>query len=393
MIDNNRILEPNYLEGFRVGEIVQQVLKIIIIDDVSSGKLTKADIDKFKIERGTRSTFGLNYPLLSISKKVGKYDRYYSEPINCYGECLYLTNYWKKENKNLLIEWIRKRTIGGAIPSEFRGEEQVPYTPPKQGLDENRQLVYYHENVPEEQRVEGLCYQLECEYRELIYRFARNAFEDCFEESFPEFIPVVLCKECPSKIYINSDEYVAKKINQLIKQGKLVASDDIAKILRFNMRIAGEFIADDVPYIKIYFNQFDAKSADEYISMIINVLAHEFAHYLEYEYCKLNHAKHYQDARVSEAIADFYGGLYSRYRSEQVKHTFDLQVVEKRYNKWKEREGSGWPYAYALHFLNAPYKSKFSEYSDAEIDTACDKLREVFESTPNAKDAIDKLTK
>ena len=70
-----------------------------------------------------------------------------------------------------------------------------------------------------------------------------------------------------------------------------------------------------------------------------------------------------------------------------------MQVAEKRYNKWKERVGSGWPYAYSLYFLKKPYKDKFSEYSDAEIDVAREKLIEVFKSSLTAKDAINKLTK
>ena len=158
------------------------------------------------------------------------------------------------------------------------------------------------------------------------------------------------------------------------------------------MRIAGEFISGDVPYIKIYFNQFEAKSMEEYVSMIMNVLAHEFAHYLEFEYCKRYKVPHYQDERVSEAIADFFGLLFSCFRSELIITSFDLDVVDKRYNGWLAREGSGWPYAYALHFLRAPYKSKFSEYSIAEIDVAREKLRIVFQATPDVNAAFYKLT-
>jgi hypothetical protein len=131
---------------------------------------------------------------------------------------------------------------------------------------------------------------------------------------------------------------------------------------------------------------------EEYVSMVMNVLAHEFVHYLEHEYCKHNKVQHYQDVRVSEAIADFFGLLFSCYRSEIIRIAFDWDVVEKRYNAWIEREGSGWPYAYALHFLRAPYKSKFSEYSDAELDAACEKLRRVFKATTNAGVALDELT-
>lgn len=282
-----------------------------------------------------------------------------------------------------------------AIPCVFKGEEQDPFAPPERGNDSSEkysQLVTYNKNVSGSEKVEDLCGRIESEYRELVYHFARDVFGDYFKQDFPPLIKVHLCKECPSEIYLNSDSYVTKKVNELIKLGKMVSSSDVSKILRFNMRIAGEFVAGDDPYIKIYFNQFDAESMEEYVSMVMNVLAHEFAHYLEYEYCKRYKVQHYQDARVSEAIADFFGSLFSCYRSGIIRSAFDLAVVEKRYNGWIERKGSGWPYEYALHFLHAPYKSKFSEYSDAELDVACEKLRQVFKATTNARVALAVLT-
>lgn len=292
---------------------------------------------------------------------------------------------------------VKKKKNKVPLPSVFKGEEQVPYTPPKQGLDKNRQLVYYHQNVPVDQRVENLCHQLECEYLELVYNFAREIFVDSFEQAFPWPIKVLLCKECPSRIYQNSDAYVAKKINELVEKHQMVTSDDVSRILRFEERVAGIFSDKPEPHIEIYFNQYYLESEtpedrwDEYISKIAKTLAHEFAHYLEYEYCKRHGTKHYQDARVSEAIADFFGVLFSIYRSQSAKKVFDMYVAEKRYNTWKEREGSGWPYAYALYFLNKPYKDKFPEYSKTEMDASRDKLRRVFAATIDPEDAFKKL--
>jgi hypothetical protein len=84
-------------------------------------------------------------------------------------------------------------------------------------------------------------------------------------------------------------------------------------------------------------------------------------------------------------MADFFGVLYSRERG-------DSEIVEERYASWRRNDKNIWPYAYALHFLHAPYKSKFSEYSDAELDAACEKLRRVFKATTNAGVALDELT-
>jgi hypothetical protein len=327
---------------------------------------------------------------------------YYVDAIECYGEKLYLNSQWGMDSKRKekLIHWVRNWVYKNSEESVtilrvFKGEEQYPFVPPECGNDSSEEysrLVKYNANVSAVEKVEDLCGRIESEYRELVYHFARDILGGYFEQDFPPLIKVILCKECPSKIYLNSDAYVAKKFNELIKLGKTVSSADVSKILRFNMRIAGEFVPGNVPYIKIYFNQFDTESMEEYVSSVMNVLAHEFAHYLEYEYCKCYKVQHYQDARVSEAIADFFGSLFSCYRSGIIITSFDLAVVEKRYNGWIEREGSGWPYAYALHFLHAPYKSKFSEYSDAELDAACEKLRRVFKATTNAGVALDELT-
>ena len=85
-------------------------------------------------------------------------------------------------------------------------------------------------------------------------------------------------------------------------------------------------------------------------------------------------------------MADFFGVLYSHVRG-------DNAIVEERYTLWKRRNMNVWPYACALHLLRAPYKSKFSEYSDVEIDMACKKLREVFKASPNVAAAFDLLTR
>ena len=402
-MDFNRILEVGYLEGFPTFKIVKQVLRVILEQGVKTGTITKTEIEFFKVEKGPNSTFRLTQPLLSFDiMDITGHQSYYVDAIDCYGEKLYLNSQWgtNSKRKEKLIHWIRNWVYknsgeGVTIPRIFKGEEQDPLSPPKCGNDSSEEysrLVRYNTNVSGVEKVEDLCGRIENEYRELVYHFSRDIFGDYFKQDFPPLIKVLLCKECPSKIYLNSDYYVAKKINELINLGKMVSSVDVSKILRFNMRIAGEFVLEDVPYIKIYFNQFDAESMEEYVSMVMNVLAHEFAHYLEYEYCRRCKVQHYQDVHVSEAIADFFGLLFSCYRSEIIRTAFDLDVVERRYNGWLEREGSGWPYAYALHFLHTPYKSKFSEYSVAEIDVAREKLKIVFQATTDVRVAFCKLT-
>lgn len=110
MIDLTKI-SSTYLDGFKVGKIANQVLRSIIENGSSCGKITKTDIDIFKTEKGRRtSTFMISKPLLSLSKLDDKgYLRYYDEPIVCYGETLYLYKDWNNSDKELrdnLISWI-----------------------------------------------------------------------------------------------------------------------------------------------------------------------------------------------------------------------------------------------------------------------------------------------
>ena len=100
-----------YLDSFKVGEIANQVLRAIIQGGVNSGKISSAEIDEFKSRKGKRtSTFMLSLPLLAISRKDsnGK-NRYYEEPIDCYGEELFLNSQWPKKDNKIkanLIQWI-----------------------------------------------------------------------------------------------------------------------------------------------------------------------------------------------------------------------------------------------------------------------------------------------
>ena len=401
-IDLNKI-SKSYLQKFRACEIAKQVLRVIIEQGAANGSILKSNIDTFKIEKGrNKSTFMLAQPLLSSTiQDVTGHKSYYVDPIVCYGETLYLNSQWgtdeeRKENLiNWIVHWVKhngginkhslKKITRTKLPAFIKGEEKAPYKLAWRGEDRDSDNIKYADNVLPEQQVPQLCGRLESEYNRII-EFAGHILGDCFSDYFPERIRVELRKECPSRIYFNNDKYVTKKINELIKKREIVTEKEISQILRFEDRIAGLFI-DKTPHIVIYFNQFCADTWDEYIAKISKTLAHEYAHYLEYAYCKVNASKSYQDACVSEAIADFFGVLYSVNRGGK----YDLKVDEDRYNLWKKREGSNWPYAYALHFLSKPYKVNLSDYDSYEMEKAVKKLREVFQLTPNAKDAYLKL--
>lgn len=274
-----------------------------------------------------------------------------------------------------------------------KGPEQKPITHPWQGRDENSELVYYNDNVDINKRVEGLCEKLEIEYIEYLRHFGLYIFRDIIDGDF--CLPkVVLCKECPSKIWTNSDSFVTKKVNELIKKGDLVNEQQIAQILRHQSRIAGEFIHNPQPLIKIYFNQFDSVDWNEYFAKISKTLAHEYMHYLEYEYCRRSRKKSYKDANVSEALADFFSVIYSLSRGTDKFVITDkdrIDVAEKRYNEWVKWDDSGWPYAYALYFMKKRING-FSPIFREYYDKGCiEKLRIVFVATLNPKDAYGKL--
>jgi hypothetical protein len=182
-----------------------------------------------------------------------------------------------------------------------------------------------------------------------------------------------------------------KKINEMVASGMVVDLSTTRRILRHKMRICGTFVDEPYPHIEIYFNQFSASCWDEYLAKVGNVLAHEYLHYLEYEHCRRNGHESYADDRVSEALADFFGALYSIDRATKN----DLAVALNKYNLWRVLDGSGWPYAYALYFYcikgkEMPFSSNYADYIR---HGSINKLVDVFDATPIPKDAYDKLMK
>ena len=306
---------------------------------------------------------------------------YRKDKFNIEEVVLIADNALTRESLNLFKESVKK------------GPKQIPITPPCQGRDENRELVYYNDNVDINKRVEGLCEKLEIEYIEYLRHFALYIFRDIIDVDF--CLPkVVLCKECPSKIWTNSDSFVTRKVNELIKKGDLANEQQIEQILRHHSRIAGEFIHNPQPLIKIYFNQFDSADWDEYFAKISQTLAHEYMHYLEYEYCRRSRKKSYNDANVSEALADFFSVIYSLKRATgrfDITAKYRIEVAEKDYNEWVKWDGSGWPYAYALYFMKKRIRGFSPIFAEYYNKGCIEKLRTVFVAALNPKDAYDKL--
>ena len=297
-----------------------------------------------------------------------------------------------------LFDFIYSQT--NILPADYLGERNIhaiwdgrigltmkkPYTPPRQGEDEETEHVKYEINVLQEEQVPELCSFLESEYERIIH-FAKKVFNEWPQIIDMTRIPVVLKKECPAYIYLHNDEYVTKKINELIECGKKISVEDTKSLLRHEDRICGMFKEVPDVHIEIFYRQIDASCWGQYIAELAQILAHEYAHYLEYAYCNLHGKMPFMDDNVSEAIADFFGVLYSLYRSGK----FDFEAANCRYNSWKKYEGSGWPYACALYFLKRPYKPELTDYSDSEMKVSKNKLKDVFDAVLDPVDAYQKL--
>ena len=268
-----------------------------------------------------------------------------------------------------------------------------PYMPPRRGEDSENELVKYASNVDVNEMVPGLCEAILAElskiYDFFAPQFAKAKREDLLRAIFAEYwgrIRVILKKECPCKEYKNSDEYFDKKIRELLDRGKKITIAKAKQFMSFTDRIAGKYVPGD-PRIYIYYNQFDAHCWDEYIAQIRNTLAHEFVHHLEDTYCMSFGKKPFQDARVSEAVADFGGVVYSIYNGGK----YDLDVAQQCYDAWVDRLGSSWPYAHAYYLVYKMPNPLHVTFNDYYRYGSFDKFFDVFERLHDVKRAYAKL--
>lgn len=147
--------------------------------------------------------------------------------------------------------------------------------------------------------------------------------------------------------------------------------------------ILGAFFPSSKPHIEIYYRHADSHNA----AAFRKCLAHEYLHYLHYVYAGTAFSK--ADRKLKEALADFFGVLYSIYRHQKS----DLAVAKARYQLWKKRFGGWWPYACALHFyrisgVEMKYSSDYTQY----VSYGCvGKFVQIFFDTKNPDRAYDTL--
>lgn len=294
-----------------------------------------------------------------------------------------------------------------ALSAYFEFADRNPYLPPKgkrpsllplQGPDAEVDTVRYTPDVLPEAQIPDLCMLLEREYGR-IEDLALTVLGKVFGQRPPR-IRVFLSPKRPEKKYRNGDDFVAKKISAFVKERGRITEDEVRGFLGYTDRIGGQFVLPtdrngEEPYIVLYYRQFETADREEYDAMITQTLAHEYLHYLEYEYCTRFCRKPFRDPFVSEALADGFGVLSSLARSRGA-GDFDRKVAERRYDLWVERFDSAWPYANALRFFSRVSRGGYLSLHPAGVEGICSaesvrKFTEVFSLTPNPRDASERL--
>ena len=189
-------------------------------------------------------------------------------------------------------------------------------------------------------------------------------------------------------------EYDAK-YQSFLKKSQAEANRILEKAKQFTDTVTGEFVKAEQPYIVLYYKAIGGKNKEEKIARLANVLAHEYMHYMEYRYCLAHAVESYQNEKLSEAMADFFGVLYVLQRKWFSNYALNekANVAEHRYNEWVNRFGTCWPYAKALHFYTVCGNTmKFSDkYCDYEQHGSVKKLCEVFGNSYDSMAAYNSL--
>ena len=251
-------------------------------------------------------------------------------------------------------------------------------------------MLVYENSVTsyDRKKTHGLCAFLENEY-DKIRDFARNVLLNIWQD-FPA-IPVYLSKERPEEVFQHDRSLLMKKIRIICKEcgrnycaPECPAFNRILEEMYFKQPIRGRYYGGAEPHIVLYFKNFPEPwnvSDSKFATAIAKTLAHEYLHFLHDYYVQTvgkTTINPFEDERLSEALADFFGVLYALKQGYTV-------TAEDRYLLWKVREGTGWPYSHALKFFEHPYKSNLTNYAATEINNATQKFRSVFKNTTNPK--------
>ena len=190
-------------------------------------------------------------------------------------------------------------------------------------------------------------------------------------------IPVIISSETPTREYTMTDRELAE---QIMKDLISYVGDDPIGVVekRIKNRKRQEMITgtyhhegcpeiitieseaayekEGGPYIKIYYNHFELEDEEILRVALSNCLAHEYFHYYHdcfatEEFNKSGRGKKSRE-RVKEALADYFSVVYTWMLAREKYKDYAVD----RYHQWERREGSDWPYAYALCFYKVKCK-------------------------------------
>ena len=209
-------------------------------------------------------------------------------------------------------------------------------------------------------------------------------------------IPVIISPETPTREYTMTDRELAEQIIEELFYLKLSRGeapvDVVEKRIKNRKRkekLAGTYhhegcpkltaiesetvdVVKGGPYIKIYYYHFTQEDEEGLRVALSNCLAHEYFHYYHdcfatEEFNKSGRGNKSRE-RVKEALADYFSVVYTWLQAKKIYKDRPWSIeykkyedyVDNKYQQWKKREGSDWPYAYAYCF----YTVKCGEYID-----------------------------
>ena len=222
--------------------------------------------------------------------------------------------------------------------------------------------IRYADNVANEEKIPGLIAFLEEERGKIIRffntLFSNYRFSNDFNTEWLWDIPIILCKETPTKQYTitKTDERLEKEINDvyITTEDRNEIRSKVIKILQsksrsYTQRILGMYFHKGQRHIELYYRNINEADQEVYKATIANTLAHELFHAIHH----LLIGKKFEyvgdiNERVKEATAEFFAFEYSWKQGGIAQ-----KVAEDRFNTWADRISDGWlPYAFAICFFD-----------------------------------------
>ena len=313
----------------------------------------------------------LGYP--DYLKWIAECSRY--DCIKKYINLLKKSIYFTSTKRHEISNWESAVTaLEQFIDELFRDDNYWPQF----GKDESlRKVIRYKENADASIRVPGLCVDLKNEYIRIV-DFAKHVFGDLIEEKEYDFIPVILNPDKPVRECPATEEYLDKLSRRIEERQDITKEENETLrtgIIRYSLLATFHFGAN--PRIEIFYCNTEARSREDYLTILKNCLAHEYMHYLHACYCnRIRNNDTYKDDEIREGVAEFFAMLFTLYRDG----ASDWLFAEKKYWSWAKMFNSGWPYACALYLYSAKGEEKlFTERIWDFKDNGClDKLIEVF---------------